>query len=176
MSKTIKIISVITLVFTIVFALLYSFIDTDVFLTLAITFGTTAYHFIVRLIIGGVINAVMKNKADYNKKWYRVDKIEMKFYKIIGVKKWKNKMPTYNNDFFDINKHSWDEIIGAMCQAEVVHETIAIFSFLPVIATVWFGAFWVFLITSVCGAIFDLMFVFMQRFNRQRILKMKSKR
>lgn len=175
MAKTMKIIALMAALTTITFALLYKFTDRDILLTFAITFGTIAYHFIIRLIIGTVINLVMKNKADYTKKWYHVEETEMRFYKKIGVKKWKNKMPTYNNDFFDTNKHSWDEIVGAMCQSELVHEIIIVFSFLPIIATIWFGAFWVFMITSVCAAIFDLMFVFMQRFNRSRILKMKTK-
>ncbi|MBR4092558.1 MAG: hypothetical protein IKK32_01650 [Oscillospiraceae bacterium] len=175
MAKTMKFIALTTALMTIIFALLYKFTDRDILLTFAITFGTIAYHFIMRLIIGGIIDLIMKNKADYTKRWYRVGETEMKFYKKIGVKKWKNKMPTYNNDFFDTNKHSWDEIIGATCQSELVHEIIIVFSFLPIIATVWFGAFWVFVITSVCAAIYDMIFVFMQRFNRSRILKMKTK-
>ena len=175
MAKTMKIIALMTALMTITFALLYKFIDRDILLTFAITFGTIAYHFIIRLIIGGIINLIMKNKDDYNRKWYHVGETEMRFYKKIGVKKWKSKMPTYNKDFFDTNKHTWNEIVGAMCQSELVHEVIVVFSFLPIIATIWFGAFWVFAITSVCAAIFDLMFVFMQRFNRSRILKMKTK-
>lgn len=175
MAKTMKIIALMTALMTITFALLYKFIDRDLLLTFAITFGTIAYHFIIRLIIGTITNLIMKNKDDYSRKWYHVGEIEMRFYKKIGIKKWKSKMPTYKKDFFDTNKHTWNEIVGAMCQSELVHEIIIVFSFLPIIATIWFGAFWVFMITSVCAAIFDLMFVFMQRFNRSRILKMKTK-
>lgn len=93
----------------------------------------------------------------------------------MNIKKWKNKMPTYNIDIFDISKHSWDEIAQAMCQSELVHETNIIFSFLPMIASIWFGAFAVFFVTSILSAVFDLMFVFMQRYNRSRILKMKER-
>lgn len=118
----------------------------------------------------------MHNKADYQKKRYQVSEFEMKLYQKMKVKKWKNKMPTYSADTFDASKHSWDEIAQASCQAEVVHEINVVFSFLPVIASVWFGAFWVFFITSVSAAVFDWMFVVMQRFNRTRILKMKRKR
>ena len=65
-----------------------------------------------------------------------------------------------------------DEIAQAMCQAELVHETIVILSFVPVAFSAVFGAFWVFLITSLCAAAFDLMFVIIQRYNRPRIIRL----
>ena len=39
---------------------------------------------------------------------------------------------------------------------------------------IWVGAFEVFLVTSILSAGFDLLFVFMQRFNRSRILKIRE--
>ena len=122
-----------------------------------------------------MVNLVMKNKADYTKKWYQVSATEMKLYQKLKVKQWKNKMPTYDKDTFDISKHSWDEIIQATCQSELVHEINVVISFVPIIASVWFGAFWVFFITSLLSAMFDLLFVFMQRFNRARILKINRR-
>ncbi len=99
----------------------------------------------------------------------------MQLYKALHVKKWKNKMPTYEPTLFSPEKHSWDEIAQAMCQAELVHETIVIFSFLPIIATIWWGGFWVFLITSVCAALLDMAFVVMQRYNRPRVIRMAER-
>jgi hypothetical protein len=81
-------------------------------------------------------------------------------------------LPTYDPAAFDIKQHAWDEIAGAMCQAELVHETIAVFSFLPMIASKWFGATLVFALTSVVTALFDLSFAMMQRYNRPRVLKL----
>ena len=99
MAKTMKFIALTTALMTIIFALLYKFTDSDILLTFAITFGTIAYHFIIRLIIGTIINLIMKNKADYTKKWYYVGETEMRFYKKIGVKKWKNKIKKALNGF-----------------------------------------------------------------------------
>lgn len=141
-----------------------------------ITFGTIAYHFTIRLLVGMIVNMIMHNKADYYKKWYQVSDSEMKLYQKLKVKKWKNKMPTFHEDTFDASKHSWNEIIQATCQSELVHEIDVVFSFLPIMASVWFGSFWVFLITSALSAVFDLMFVMIQRFNRKRMMKMKGKR
>ena len=43
----------------------------DVFLTLAITFATISYHFIMRLIVGGIVNSTMHNRADLSTPWFR---------------------------------------------------------------------------------------------------------
>lgn len=175
MAKKMKQIFMISVLATICFVVLYYFTTIHFFFSCAITFGTTAYHFGIRLFIGECFNRKMKNKADYTKNWYQVGSFEQKFYQKIKVKKWKNKMPTYDTALFDVSKHSWDEIVQAMCQSELVHETNMIVSFFPIIASIWFGSFWVFFITSLLGAIFDVLFVFMQRYNRSRILKMKRK-
>lgn len=176
MAKTMKRISVLSLLLMICGFILYSITDYRCLVPFTITFGTIAYHFIIRLMIGTVVDMIMHNTADYQKKWYRVSDFEMKLYRKMKVKKWKNNMPTFDADIFDVSKHSWDEIAQATCQSEIVHEINVVFSLLPIIASIWFDSFWVFLITSVLGAIFDLLFVIMQRFNRTRILKMKRKR
>ena len=59
-----------------------------------------------------------------------------------------------------------------MCQAELVHEMIVVLSFVPIVAGVWFGAYPVFVITSALAAMLDLMFVMVQRYNRQRVIKL----
>ena len=72
-------------------------------------------------------------------------------------------MPAYRPDTFSSKKHIWDEIAQAMCQSELVHETNIILSFVPLAASLCFGSFWVFFITSLCSAVFDLLFVICKR-------------
>ena len=139
-------------------------------LSLAITFGTASYHLVMRLLVGGAFQAVMQNRADLYKRWYRVGRREMAVYEALKVKRWKRRMPTYDNALFDPHLHTWDEVAQAMCQAELVHETIALLSFLPIAAGLRFGAYPVFIVTSVLSAGYDLLFVMMQRYNRQRIM------
>jgi len=57
----------------------------------------------------------------------------------------------------------------------MVHEVIVALSFVPVIFSVWFESFGVFLITSVLAAGFDMMFVIMQRYNRPRLVRLLEK-
>ena len=162
-----------TAVISVLLTALFVWIDQ---LSLAITSGTVAYHFIMRLCVGSILNSLLHNRVDYTRSWFRVSDREMALYKTLRVRKWKNKMPTYDSAAFDPSLHTWEEIAQAMCQSELVHEWNALLSFLPLITAIRFGAFWVFLITSVLSAGFDLMFVAMQRFNRPRILRMISRK
>lgn len=154
------------------FSALYRKSACEVLLTLAITFGTISYHAVMRLLVGVLFRVVMQNRADYKKHWYRVGRREMAVYEKLNVKSWKRRLSTFDRTLFDPRLHTWDEIAQTMCQAELVHETIVLLSFLPIAAGVWFGAYPVFIATSVFAAGCDLLFVMMQRYNRQRISKL----
>ena len=141
----------------------------------AITFGTCFYHFTMRLLVGYILNRRMQNRADYRKIRYQLRPFEVKLYQWLRVKHWKGNMPTFDPSCFDPKLHGWEEIAQAMCQAEIVHEIIIPLSFLPLLAAIPFGAFPVFLITSLLAALYDLSFVVIQRFNRPRVLKLIQK-
>lgn len=165
-------ISVVSVLFTIVCLCTYCIWNNDILYSFAVAFGTVAYHFLMRLSVGGIFNIFMKNKADYSNKWYQCSKWEQKLFKRLNVRRWKNRMPTFNPESFNPQKHSWDEIAQAMCQAELVHEVIIVLSFIPIIFSIWFGGLFVFIITSLFAALFDIIFVIMQRYNRSRIMRL----
>ena len=171
MPKLMKMITAFSFIATILSIILFCRFNKSIYLTLAVTFGTISYHLGIRLLVGLFYNTIMKNHADYMKKWYQIHSWENKLYQLLKVKTWKDRMPSYNPEIFSNKKHTWDEIAQSMCQSELVHETNIILSFIPLIASIYFGSFYVFLITSVCGAVFDLLFVIMQRYNRPRIVK-----
>lgn len=157
---------------TVTLAVLHRFFPSPALLALAITAGTVCYHLIMRLIVGWIFDRTMKNRADYHRRWYQVPAREQHLYEKLHIKGWKANVPTYEPSYFDPKLHSWDEIAQAMCQAELVHETIILLSFLPLAAVPMFGAFWVFLGTSVAAAAVDLLFVILQRYNRARVVKL----
>lgn len=171
MKILIKVSALLSFICFVYFTVLYVLDKLGVYLSLAVTFGTIAYHLCMRLIVGLIFDLVMNNKADYNRKIYQLKPFEKKLYSLIWVKRWKNKMPTYDKEAFDMSVKSLDEIAQATCQAELVHKTIFVLSFVPVFFSIWFGDLPVFLITSIAGAFIDLMFVIMQRFNRPRIIR-----
>ena len=172
MAKIVKGIAAFSLAATVILAISYKVTSSGILLPLAITSGTIAYHFVMRLMVGLAFHATMQNQADYRKRWYQVSKREMAVYEKLKVKQWKRRMPTYDPTLFDPQLHTWEEIVQAMCQAELVHETIAALSFLPIAAGVWFGEYPVFIVTSVLAAGCDALFVVMQRYNRRRIMKL----
>lgn len=171
MPRMMKFVTALSFVAAIITTILFHCSSEAIYLTLAISFGTTAYHLGARLLVGLLYNTLMQNRADYTRKWYQIRPWEAALYRAIKIKKWKDKMPTYQPESFSPQKHTWDEIAQAMCQSELVHETNVILSFLPLAASIPFGSFYVFLITSVCGALFDSLFVMIQRYNRPRVVK-----
>lgn len=175
MPKLMKLTAVFSFAGAVAAAVLYWLFSAGIFLTLAITFGTITYHIASRLLSGAVFSGIIKNRIVYAKGWFRVRSWEMKLYKSLNVKAWKDKMPTYSPEDFSPRIHTWEEIAVAMCRSELVHEVNAVLSFLPLAASIWLGAFWVFLITSLCGAAFDLSLVAIQRYNRARIAKIASR-
>lgn len=154
------------------FGISFYFAHKSVLLTFAIIFGTCFYHFGMRLAVGHGIDAIFHNKMNCNRWWFKERKYEMKFYNFLRVKKWKKLLPTYNVEYFDLRKHTIEEIIQATCQSEIVHEINMVLSFVPVIFTIWFNSLAAFLITSSIAFCFDGIFVIMQRYNRPRLRRL----
>jgi hypothetical protein len=147
----------------------------DIVETITISIGITLYHFVMRLMVGTIINYLMKNKANHNNIWFREKSFEKKFYNLINVYKWKKHLPTYSPDTFDINQKTIKEIIGATCQAEIVHEVIMVLSLLPIILIPVLGGAVALIITSILAMIFDSLFVILQRYNRPKLIKVMGR-
>ena len=157
-------------ILTAVFALLS---QNSLCLTLAISFGTTFYHFAMRLVVGG-LGRLLPQRLD-SAFWFREQPWEKGLYRRLKVKGWKGKMPTYRPERFDLRLHTLAEIIHTTCVAEITHEIIIPLSFAPLLVIPKFGAAPVFVITSLLAALFDGIFVIMQRYNRPRLLRLSRK-
>lgn len=70
MKKIMKLLAVLFTAGFMIFIIIYRITEKDILLSLAITFGTCSYHFLMRLIVGCGINAVYHNRMDYHKKWF----------------------------------------------------------------------------------------------------------
>ena len=164
-----------TAVVTVILALLYRFFHQDWMLASAISTITTCYHFSMRLAVGYVIpHLVPENVA--TSCWFCSRAFESKLYKTLNVKHWKNHMPTYNPSSFSIRKNTLEQIIYNSCVSEAVHEVIIVFSFVPLLFALVWGAFPVFLVTSILSGLFDSCFVIMQRYNRPRLVRILAKK
>ena len=140
-----------------------------------ITLGITLYHFAMRLAVGTVVNFIMKNRADHKNIWFREKGFEGKFYRLIRVRKWKKYLPTYSPVTFDATQKTVEEIIGATCQAEIVHELIMALSLLPIATIPIFGGAAAMIVTSVLALLFDSLFVMIQRFNRPKLIRVMGR-
>lgn len=152
---------------------LYRVEDKDLFFTLAITFGTITYHFTVRLLIGWLLETRRIKVTASGSRWAEVTPVEMKFYEIIKIKKWKGKLPTYIPDHFNLHKHTAEEVMENMYIAEVGHGLMIAASYCSLLfcffTTDWRMSFWIFLITAFIASLGEVAFVMVQRFNRQRM-------
>ena len=149
--------------------LLHSLFEHSVILSLAITAGTTAYHFVMRLAVGWLVTLLTRGQLPSDHFWFRQRPFERRLYRLLRVRKWKGQMPTYDPGKFSFAQNTPEQIIQNSCEAELVHEIIAVASFLPLLASFLWGAFPVFLISSILAAALDCCFAIMQRYNRPRL-------
>ena len=167
--------AIVSTILTIVLFIMHRFINTEIIETLGITFLTISFHLDIRLVIGNIV-PLFKSKINVNSKWFKLNRIEDKIYKIIKVKKWKSKVPTYEPDEFSTEKYSLEEIVRNMCNSEIVHEINVLISYFPLIFIIWFGSPIVFILTSILASMYDLQFVIIQRYNRPRIIKIMKRK
>ena len=175
MKKAMLRLTAVALFLTGVAILLYVCFPHPALFTAAISCGTTAYHFVMRLAVGYAYHAALHNRVNARHPWFRTHKWEERLFRLLRVDRWRGGMPTYDPDAFSPRLHTWEEIASAMCQAELVHETILLFSFLPLLATLVIGDFWIFFITSLLAACYDMLFVIMQRHCRPRVLSVAER-
>lgn len=143
--------------------------------SILITVFTTLFHFTIRISFANFFYKLIEKYCTHNRWWFREKSFEKALYRILMIKKWKSKMPTWNDGDFAPGENDFEILMTHMCRAEVYHEICMVLSFVPVLFSIFWGKFWVFFWTSVGGCLFDLMFVLIQRYNRPRVLKLNNK-
>lgn len=161
---------------TIMFIAFYKIYGGDVFFALAVTGGTICYHVTMRLAVGQCLNQFIRHPLDHHAKWFTARPFEKRLYEKLGVKRWKHKVPTYDPDSFSMEHHTIEEVIQTMCIAEIGHEIMILFSYLTLLFSIPFGAFFVFLLTAVLAGGVDTVFVVIQRYNRPRLVRIADRR
>lgn len=166
-------ICIVSLIIMIICFPLYSFCEAGIFNTLGITALTVFYHVGLRLFLGELLfPKLIPSDLNCGSKWFTPKAFEDKLYKALKVKRWKSRMPTYSPEEFSFRERSLAELVYASCKSEIIHWCNVVMSFVPLAFSLIFGDFYVFLITSVAAACFDLIFVIMQRYNRPRLVKL----
>lgn len=140
-------------------------------LSAAITFGTVFYHLAIRLMAGALIPTPKRTDG----RWFQPRSFEPGLYRILQVRRWKNRLPTFLPEQFSLRQVGVRGVLQNSCKAELVHQVIMVLSFLPVLAIPRLGAAGVFWGTSLLSALADGCFVVIQRYNRPRLLRLARK-
>lgn len=143
-------------------------------LSLAITSVTVCYHFSMRLVVGELVSRMIKQPLNPQNRWFAQKRWETPLYQFLRVRCWKERMPTYDPKQFSMD-NSLSEVVQATCISELVHELILPLSFVPVCWSKYWGAFGVFLLTSLAAALVDSSFIILQRYNRPRLLRLLNR-
>lgn len=100
---------------------------------LAITGMTVFFHLAARLLIGTIFEKIYHNQMHFCRPWFRPKPWEARLYKALRVKQWKKYMPTFSPETFAFDKQRLHSILGATCQAEMVHLCSVAVSFVPLL-------------------------------------------
>ncbi len=141
-----------------------------------VTMLTAFYHFAMRVIVGETVTCWFhRHPVHGTAKWFQERKFELRFYRLLQVKKWKKYIITAKPKQFDLKQRSPAELYFYMLQAEVVHTLIIPLSFLPLFLSIPYGKPVIFTVTSLLAALIDLSFIVVQRYNRPRVEKLLKK-
>lgn len=149
--------------------------DIGFFYSLGVTALTVFTHVMIRYAGAALASAMPGFIKNPDNPLYRVGKREQELYKKLKFKKLKGFAPTYNPEEFDISVRTPQELVCNSCHAGLTHAFIAVLSFAPILYAIPFGSPWVFVITSVAAACLDGYFVFVQRYNRPRYIRLAER-
>lgn len=156
--------------------ILYINFSIDLFKTIYIASITTFLHIVIRTIIGECTYLFCKNiEFNYDSFWFKERNFEKKLYDFLHIKDIKFLMITAKPGLYDFHDLKFEDIIHNMTVAEITHEINIFASFIPCLLILIYGTPKVFIITSVIASLIDLLYVFIQRYNRPRLLNLLSK-
>ena len=146
------------------------------FVALTITFATIGYHFAVRILVGAAVDKLTAGGVNNQRWWFRQSESERRLFRLLKVHRWKLKLPTYTPEKFSLKLNTPEQVVCNMCAAEIIHEVNILASLVPVLLSLAVpflrDTLPVFVLTSAAAALFDLLFVVIQRYNRPRMMKL----
>lgn len=136
-----------------------------------ITFLTCFYHFAYRLLVE-LFMSKSASRLRHNSNWFAIKKFEEPIFKFLKVKRWKDKFTTVLPSIKTTDKFPVEFWIKESCCSELKHEINIVLSFAPFIISLFFGKHvWIFLLTGLATAAFDVCFITFFRQLRPRLVK-----
>lgn len=159
-------------VLSVIFLISHLHHDNHYSFTCFVTFLTCFYHFAYRLLVS---EAVSKKKTEFNYKngWFAPKKFEEPLFKALHVKRWKEKLPNLLTRTSSSKDFPVETLINETCTVEVIHEVNIVLSFVPFIVSLFYSSYeWIFLVSGMVTALFDLCFIIFHRHFRPRLVKL----
>ncbi len=131
------------------------------------------YHFGSRIFMGNVTKLW---NIDYRHGFFKQRAFEKKLYKLLGIRKWKDKVLTFDPESFDFKNRTLEQLATTMAKSETDHWINEIISVISIFFTFIFGCFPAFFISAIAAMIFDAQFIIVQRYNRPIVIKLMKLR
>lgn len=156
------------------FFLYYSGVSTSlVVLWTGIVSFMILYHFGLRIFFGEVTK---RFKIDYKHPWYTQRSFEKGLYKLLRVRKWKDKVLTFDPASFDFQNRTLEQLATTMAKSELDHWINEIISAVSIFFTLFWGCAPAFWISAVAAMLFDAQFIIVQRYNRPIAVRLMERR
>ncbi len=127
------------------------------------------YHFGLRIFMGKITN---KFSIDYSHPWYNTRKFEKNLYKLLKVRKWKDKVLTFEPEKYDFKNRTPEQLAATMSKSELDHWINELISLLSILFVFIWGCAPAFIISAVLAMLFDAQFIIVQRYNRPIVLQL----
>ena len=156
------------------FILYYSGItQSGVILRTGIVCFMILYHFGLRIYMGTVTK---KWNITYNHPFFTTQKFEKKLYKLLKVRKWKDKVLTFEPEMYDFQNRTLTQLANTMAKSETDHWINEIISVISMFFAFIWGCPAAFIISAVAAMIFDAQFIIVQRYNRPIAIRLSERR
>lgn len=131
------------------------------------------FHFGLRILFGEITKLF---KINYRHPWYKTRKFEKGLYKLLKVRKWKDKVLTFEPENFDFQNRTLEQLATTMAKSELDHWINEIISVTSIFFTFIWGCFPAFFISAVAAMLFDAQFIIVQRYNRPIVIRLMERR
>ncbi len=131
------------------------------------------YHFGLRIFMGEITKRFI---FDYNHPWFKERAFEKKLYKFLKVRRWKDKVLTFDTDAYDFKNRTLEQLAATMAKSETDHWINEIISLTSILFYFVFGCLPALVISAVAAMLFDAQFIVVQRFNRPIVLRLMNRR
>lgn len=175
MKKSVYVVSIASMVLMFIFFGTFISTKLETMLILGISALVICYNFTVRLVVIALCNVYCTPESiNPDEHRFQPKRFERGLYKAIRIRRWKKLFPNYDPNRLSIRTHSVDELIFEGCKAELIHRYGAVLGFLSLLFAIFLGSISIFIVTAVIGAVYDLSFIAVQRFNRPRLRKIAA--